>query len=88
MSATAALILLMDAAIACSGPAATSPRAGADAVRAILDVESQSFEPSAPTWAGARQPPAEAPTDDEAETGQPDENASPMQCDLIPTVIA
>jgi hypothetical protein len=88
MSATAALILLMDSATACGALAPTPPRNGADAVRAILEVETEAFEPSGPTSAGAIRPPVETPTDAMPEADQPDADAPAVRCDMMPTVIA
>jgi hypothetical protein len=80
MSATAALILLIEAGTACGAVAPTQPRVGAEVVEAILDVEAQPFEPSAPVLAAV-------PIDADDATDQPDADLVVEQCKLAPIVI-
>ena len=88
MSATAALILLVEAASACGAVAPTRPGVAADAVPAILDIESRPFEALALTLASAAEATAVPPSDAMPETDQPDAGAAAPQCKVIPIELA
>ena len=88
MSATAALILLVEAMSACGTVAPTRPGVAADAVPAILDIESQPFEALALTLASAAEATAVPPSDAMPDTNQPDAGAAALQCRVAPIELA
>ena len=81
MSATAALILVMEAATACGAVAPTGQGAGVEVVQAILDFEPQPSDLSVLTLAAAS-------TDANPETDQLGADPAVEQCRVVLTVIA